>query len=93
MWMYYGCMALSMISSFSKHNAWSYQYYGWVCCFCHRSVKTICGRIMVGFVVDVVCKSTQHVVVSVNTIYCRIMGYDHALCLLNDDIIDKAMQP
>jgi hypothetical protein len=35
-----------------KHNVWL--YYGWVCCCCHPSVSTVCGRIMVGFVVVLV---------------------------------------
>ena len=41
------------LSSFSKHNALSYRYYGWVCRCCHQSVKTIYGRIIVGSVVVV----------------------------------------
>jgi len=41
-------LGLSMLP-FSKHNMWS--YYGWVYCCCCPSVNTMCGRIMVGFVV------------------------------------------
>ena len=41
------------LSSFSKHNAWLYRYYDFVW-RCHESVKTICVRIMVGFIVVVV---------------------------------------
>ena len=57
-------LGLSLLSSVSKHNIWS--YYGWVCRCCRLSVNTIYGRIMVGFVVVVIC-------LSVNTIYGRIM--------------------
>jgi hypothetical protein len=35
---------LSLLSSISKHNMWS--YYDWV--YCLPSVNTICGRIMSG---------------------------------------------
>ena len=42
-------LGLSLLSSVSKHNIWS--YYGWVCR--HLSVNTIYGHIMVGFVVAV----------------------------------------
>ena len=45
---------LSLLLSVSKHNMWS--YYGWVCRCCRLSVNTIYGRIMVGFVVVVVCQ-------------------------------------
>jgi hypothetical protein len=34
---------LSLLSSVSKHNRWS--YYDWVYCSCCPSVNTICGRI------------------------------------------------
>ena len=60
---------LSLLSSVSKHNMWSYydwiyccfrpsvntmwSYYDWVYCCCHPSVNTICGRIMIGFIVVV----------------------------------------
>ena len=47
-------LGLSLLSSVSKHNTWS--YYGWVCRCCRLSVNTIYGRIMVGFVVVVVCQ-------------------------------------
>jgi hypothetical protein len=43
---------LSLLSSVSKHNMWT--YYGCVCSCCHPSVNTIYGRIMVGLVVAVV---------------------------------------
>ena len=48
----YGCImiGLSLLSSVSKHNMWS--YYDWVYC-CLPSVNTICGRIMIGFIVVV----------------------------------------
>ena len=52
-----------LLSPVRKQNTWS--YYGWVCRCCHQSVNTICGRIMVEFVVR--CRH------SVNTIYCRII--------------------
>ena len=39
------------ISSFGKHNMCS--YYGWVCLRCHLFVNTICGRIIIGFIVVV----------------------------------------
>jgi hypothetical protein len=42
------------LASFSKHNAWSYLYYGCIRRWCHESVNTICFRIMVGFIVVVV---------------------------------------
>jgi hypothetical protein len=32
-----------------NHNTWA--CYGWVCCCCRQSISTICGRVMVGFVV------------------------------------------
>ena len=54
---------------------WS--YYDWVYCCCRPSVNTICGRIMIGFIV--VVKHNMSVVVSnwvvveVNTICGRIM--------------------
>ena len=45
-------IGLSLLSSVSKHNMWS--YYDWIyCCFC-SSVNTICGGIMVVFVIVVV---------------------------------------
>ena len=40
-------LSLSWLSV-SKHNAWSYRYYGWVCRSCCLSVNTICSGIMVG---------------------------------------------
>jgi hypothetical protein len=43
---------LLLLLSISKHNMW--WYYGLVCCCCCLSVNTICGGIMVGFVVVVV---------------------------------------
>ena len=46
-------LTLSWLSSVSKLNMWS--YYDWVYCLCRSSVNQICGRIMVGFVVVVVC--------------------------------------
>jgi hypothetical protein len=52
-----------LLSLVSKHNMWS--YYGWVCFHCHLSANTICGRIIVGFVVR--CRH------SVNTICGCIM--------------------
>jgi hypothetical protein len=36
-------LALSLLSSVSRHNIWS--YYGWVYCCCRPSVNTICRRI------------------------------------------------
>ena len=45
------CLGLSLVS---KHNAWSYRYYGWVCRCYRSSVNTVSGGIMVGFVVVVV---------------------------------------
>jgi hypothetical protein len=45
-------IGLSLLSSVSKHNMWS--YYDWVYCCCSPSVNTICGRIMTGFIVVVV---------------------------------------
>jgi hypothetical protein len=44
-------LGLLLLSSVSKHNMWS--YYDWVYCCC-PSVKTICDRIMIGFIVVVV---------------------------------------
>ena len=43
-------IGLSLLSSVSKYNMWS--YYDWVYC-CLPSVNTICGRIMIGFIVVV----------------------------------------
>ena len=40
-------LGFSLLSSFSKHNAYSYRYYGWVCRCCHQSIKTIYGGIIV----------------------------------------------
>ena len=37
-------IGLSLLSSVSKHNMWS--YYDWVYCCCRPSVNTIYGRIM-----------------------------------------------
>ena len=54
-------IGLSLLSSVSKHNMWS--YYDGVCCL--RSVNTICGRIMIGL---------SWLSSSVNTICCRIMN-------------------
>ena len=51
---------LSLLSSISRKNMWS--YYGWVRRSCHL-VNTICGRVMVGFVV----------VVSQSALYGRVM--------------------
>ena len=45
-------IGLSLLSSVSKHNMWS--YYHWVVVVCPLSVNTICGRIMIGFIVVVV---------------------------------------
>ena len=42
-------LALSLLSSVSRHNILS--YYGWVCR--RRSVNTTCDGIMIGFVVVV----------------------------------------
>ena len=39
-------IGLSLLSSVSKHNMWS--YYDWDYCCCRSSVNTICGRIMIG---------------------------------------------
>ena len=50
MWSYYDW--LSLLSSVSKHNMWS--CYDWVYCCYLSSVNTICGRIMIGFIVVVV---------------------------------------
>ena len=41
-------LGLLLLSFVIKHNIWSHN--DWVCRFRH-SVNTICGRIMVGFVV------------------------------------------
>ena len=49
------------LSSISKHNMWS--YYGWFCRCCRPLVNIICGVIMNGFIVVVVCQYTQYVVV------------------------------
>jgi hypothetical protein len=38
-------IGLSLLSSVSKHNMWS--YYDWVYCCCRPSVNTICRRIMI----------------------------------------------
>jgi hypothetical protein len=43
---------LSLLLSVSKHNIWS--YYDWVYSCFRLSVNTICGRIMIGFIVVVV---------------------------------------
>jgi hypothetical protein len=68
-------LGLSLLSSVSKANMWS--YYGWVCCYCRSSVNTIHGRIMVGIVAvvisqyyDCVCNRCH---ISVNTICGGIM--------------------
>ena len=53
-------IGFSLLSSVSKQNMWS--YYDWVYC-CLPSVNTICGRIMIGFIVDVFRQKTQYVVV------------------------------
>ena len=58
MWSYYDWLSLSSVS---KHNMWS--YYDWVYCYCRPSVNTICGRIMIGFIVVVARQKTQYVVV------------------------------
>ena len=42
-------LGLLLLSFVSRHNMW--WYYGWVYCCCRLSVDTICGGIMVGFVV------------------------------------------
>ena len=42
---------LSLLSSVSKHNMWT--YYAWLFRCFRLSVSTICGRIMVEFVVVV----------------------------------------
>jgi hypothetical protein len=54
-------IGLLLLSSVSKHNMWS--YYDWVYCWCRPSVNTICGRIMIGFIVVVIRQKTQYVVV------------------------------
>ena len=41
----------SLLLSVSQHNMLS--YYDWVYCCCRPSVNTICGRIMIGFIVVV----------------------------------------
>jgi hypothetical protein len=51
-------LGVSLLSFVIKHNKW--WYYGWVCRCCHPSVNTICCRIMVVFVVVVVCQKTQY---------------------------------
>ena len=53
-------IGLSLLSSVSKHNMWS--YYDWV--YCLPSVSTISGRVMIGF---------SLLSSSVNTICGRIM--------------------
>ena len=53
----------SWLSLVCKQNAWSYRYYGWACRCFHPSVNTICCRIMIEFVVVVVCHYTQCLVV------------------------------
>ena len=58
-------LGLSLLSSVSTHNAWSYRYYGWVCRCCSQSVNIISGCIMFGFVVVVIGKYTQRMVIPV----------------------------
>ena len=58
-------LGLSLLSSVSTHNAWSYRYYGWVCRCCRQSVNIISGGIMFGFVVVVIGKYTQRMVIPV----------------------------
>jgi len=53
-------LALSLLSSVSKYNMWS--YYDWVC-RCRQSVNTICDCNKVGFVVIVVRQYAQYVAV------------------------------
>ena len=53
-------LGLSLLSSVSTHNAWS-----WVCRCCRQSVNIISGGIMFGFVVVVIGKYTQRMVIPV----------------------------
>ena len=46
-------IGLSLLSSFSKHNMWS--YYDWVV-RCLPSVNAICGRIMIGLSLSSISK-------------------------------------
>ena len=79
-------LGLSLLSSISKHNMWS--YYGWVCVRCRLSVNIQCGRIMIGFIVvskqnmSLSLSVSKHIkwwfygwvfVVIVNTICSRVM--------------------
>ena len=59
------CLGLLLLSSVSTHNAWSYRYYGWVYRCCRQSVNIISGGIMFGFVVVVIGKYTQRMVIPV----------------------------
>ena len=47
-------IGLSLLSSVSKHNMWS--YYDWVVVVVVPSVNTICGRIMIGLSLSSVSK-------------------------------------
>ena len=73
-------IGLSLLSSVSKHNMWS--YYDWVYCCFRPSVKTICSRIMIGL--SLLSSISKHNMLSyydwvycclqsVNTIFGRIM--------------------
>jgi hypothetical protein len=61
-------IGLSLLSSISKHNMWS--YYDWV--YCLLSVSTICGRIMIVLLLSSVSKHNMW------------SYYDWVLCLLTD---------
>ena len=58
-------LGLLLLSSVITHNAWSYRYYSWFCRCCRLSVNIISGGIMVGFVVVVIGKYTQRMVIPV----------------------------
>jgi hypothetical protein len=52
-------LGLSLLSLVRTHNKWC--CYGWVCRCCRRSVNTICGSIMVGFLV--VVRQKKHYII------------------------------
>ena len=47
---------------------WS--YYVWVYCCCRSPVNTICGRIMIGFIVVVVLSVNTHIWWFYDWVYC-----------------------
>ena len=56
------CLGLLLLSSVRTHNAWSYRYYGWVCCCCRRSVNIISGGIMLGLLLLSSCRLSVNMV-------------------------------